>query len=103
MALHLNKDTVYRAAKPSNKEYFINDGGGLYLVVGKNGTKIRKFISSFSGKRKKLSFGVYPDTTLENARRKAEEARNNIANGVDPSEIRKQDKAEVSQAAENQN
>lgn len=35
MALHLNKDTVYRAAKPRDKEYFINDGGGLYLVVGK--------------------------------------------------------------------
>ena len=75
MAIHLNKDTVYRSAKPSDKEYFINDGGGLYLVVGKNGTKIWKFIFSFEGKRKKLSFGVYPDITLENARRKSEEAR----------------------------
>jgi len=102
MALHLNKDTVYRAAKPRDKEFFINDGGGLYLVVGKNGTKIWKFIFTFEGKRKKLSFGVYPDTTLENARRKAEEARNTLANGVDPSEIRKQAKTEISQAAENQ-
>lgn len=102
MALHLNKDTVYRAAKPRDKEFFINDGGGLYLVVGKNGTKIWKFIFTFEGNRKKISFGAYPDTTLENARRKAEEARNNIASGIDPSDIRKQAKAEVSQAAENQ-
>ncbi|MBD9356972.1 tyrosine-type recombinase/integrase [Methylomonas albis] len=103
MALHLNKDTVYRAAKPSEKEYFINDGGGLYLVVGKNGTKIWKFIFTFEGKRKKLSFGIYPDATLENARRKAEEARNNIADGIDPSETRKQAKAEIAQVVENQN
>lgn len=102
MALHLNKDTVYRAAKPRDKEFFINDGGGLYLVVGKNGTKIWKFVFTFEGKRKKLSFGVYPDTTLENARRKAEDARNALANGIDPSEIRKQAKTEISQAAENQ-
>ncbi|WP_426993443.1 tyrosine-type recombinase/integrase [Methylomonas sp. CM2] len=101
MALHLNKDTVYRAAKARDKEYFINDGGGLYLVVGKNGTKIWKFIYSFEGKRKKLSFGVYPDTTLENARRKAEDARNSLANGTDPSETRKQARAEATQAAEN--
>ncbi|WAR43741.1 tyrosine-type recombinase/integrase [Methylomonas rapida] len=103
MALHLNKDTVYKGAKPRDKEYFINDGGGLYLVVGKNGTKIWKFIYTFERKRKKLSFGVYPDTTLENARRRAEEARNNLASGIDPSDIRKQAQAEITQAVENQN
>lgn len=102
MALHINKDTVYRVAKPRDKEYFINDGGGLYLVVGKNGTKIWKFIFSFEGKRKKLSFGVYPDTTLENARRKADDTRNSLANGIDPSQIRKQARAEITQAVENQ-
>lgn len=37
MALNLNKDTVYRSAKPKDKDYFIIDGGGLNLVVGKNG------------------------------------------------------------------
>ena len=89
MALNINKDTVYRAAKPKDKDYFINDGGGLSLVVGKNGTKIWKFIFTFEGKRKKLSFGVYPDATLESARRKAEEARQQISDGFDPSEARK--------------
>lgn len=86
--------------KPREKEYFINDGG-LYLFVGKNDTKIWKFIFTFEGKRKKLSFGIYPDATLENARRKAEEARRNIADGIDPSETRKQAKAEIAQVGEN--
>ena len=44
MAVNLNKDAVYRAAKPKDKDYFINDGGGLNLVVGKNGAKLWRFI-----------------------------------------------------------
>lgn len=103
MALNLNKDTVYRAAKPKDKEYFINDGGGLNLVVGKNGTKIWKFIFTIEGKRKKLSFGVYPDTTLEAARRKAEEARQQIADGYDPGEARREIKAAKQLAKINDN
>jgi len=73
---------------------------GFIWSSEKNGTKIWKFIFTFEGKRKKLSFGVYPDTTLENARRKAEEARNNLADVIDPSEIRKQSRAEIAQVAE---
>ena len=40
MAVNINKDTVYRAAKPKEKDYMINDGGGLYLVVHINGSKM---------------------------------------------------------------
>ncbi len=94
MAINLNKDTVYRAAKPKEKDYSINDGGGLYLFVSKGGSKLWRFVYSFDDKRKKIAFGPYPNTTLENARRKAEEAREQIANGVDPSEFRKKAKQE---------
>ncbi|MDT4290691.1 Arm DNA-binding domain-containing protein [Methylomonas sp. MO1] len=93
MAVNLNKDTVYRSAKPKDKDYTINDGGGLFLFVGATGTKLWRFVYSFDGKRRKIAFGAYPDTTLENARRKAEEAREQIANSVDPGEIRKEAKA----------
>jgi hypothetical protein len=40
MALNLNKDTVYRAAKPKDKDYTISDGGGLFLFVGVTGSKL---------------------------------------------------------------
>ncbi len=93
MALNLNKDTVYRAAKPKDKDYTISDGGGLFLFVGVTGSKLWRFVYAFDGRRRKIAFGAYPDTTLENARRKAEEAREQIANGVDPGEIRKEAKA----------
>ena len=35
MAKELNKDATYRAAKSKDKDYMINDGGGLYLFVSK--------------------------------------------------------------------
>ncbi len=88
MAEKLNKDVVYRSAKHKDKDYFINDGGGLYLLVKSNGTKLWHFIFTFEGKRKRLSLGVYPDTALESARRKSEDARKQIAGGIDPAVIR---------------
>jgi integrase len=93
MAVNLNKDAVYRNTKPKEKDYTINDGGGLYFFILANGSKLWRFIYTFQGKRKKLAFGAYPDTTTDNARRKAEVARQQIANGIDPGEIKKQNKA----------
>lgn len=93
MAVNRNKDIAYRSAKPKEKDYSISDGGGLFLFVGTTGSKLWRFVYTFDGKRKKIAFGAYPDTTLENARRKADEARAKIANGIDPSELRKQAKA----------
>ena len=92
MAVNINKDTVYRAAKPKEKDYMINDGGGLYLVVHINGSKLWRFVYYFNGKRKKFSLGGYPDTNLEIARRKSEEARENLANGLDPNSFKKASK-----------
>lgn len=102
MAVNLNKDAVYRTAKPKEKDYTISDGGGLFFFVGANGSKLWRFVYMIDGKRKKLAFGSYPATTLENARRKAEEAREQIAEGIDPGEIRRQEKAAKQLAKQNQ-
>lgn len=102
MAVNLNKDAVYRTAKPKEKDYTISDGGGLFFFVGANGSKLWRFVYMIDGKRKKLAFGSYPATTLENARRKAEEARQQIAEGIDPGEIRRQEKAAKQLAKQNQ-
>lgn len=101
MAEKLNKDAVYRAAKPKEKDYTINDGGGLVLLVKSSGVKSWRFIYRFEGKQNRLSFGAYPNTTTESARRKAENARAQIANGIDPSETKKQAKQAGQVDAEN--
>ena len=92
MAKELNKDVVYRAAKSKEKDYTINDGDGLVLLVKSTGVKSWRFIYRFGGKQNRLSFGAYPSTTTESARRKAEKAREQLANDIDPAELKKQNK-----------
>jgi len=40
-----------------------------------------------------LSLGKYPEISLEEARRRCDEARNLLAHGIDPSEVKKKQKA----------
>lgn len=61
------------------------DGGGLYLLVTPKGSKLWRLDYRFGGKRKTLSFGSYPATSLADARRRRDEAKASIANGNDPS------------------
>lgn len=103
MAWNLNKDAVYRAAKPKDKDYSISDGGGLSMKVKTGGTKRWLFFYRLpDGKKNNLGFGEYPATTLENARRQAEGARQQIAEGIDPGEIRRQEKAAKQLTRQNQ-
>ena len=93
MALNLLSDAALRTIKPTNKDQLISDGSGLYLLVKPDGKKWWRFIYTFDGKRKALSLGVYPKISLSLARRQAESNRESLANGLNPSELRKQDKA----------
>lgn len=80
-------------AKPDIKTKYLFDGDGLYLEITPKGKKLWRFKYRFSGKSKLLSFGNYPDISLLEARNFRQEARNRVANGVDPSDIRKAAKA----------
>jgi hypothetical protein len=86
MAKELLTDVTVRNAKPTDKDKRLNDGGGLYLLIKPNGAKWWRFDYTIGGKRKTLSIGVYPATGLADARRKAQEVRNQNANGIDPSD-----------------
>jgi len=90
MAKHLIvSDISIRTAKPKEKAYRIPDGGGLYMLVQKNGAKWWRLDYTFEGKRKTLSLGVYDKVPLKKARAEAESAGKCIADGVDPSDQRK--------------
>ena len=86
-------DVVIRNAKPHKKTARLFDGGGLYLEVAPSGGKWWRLKYRFNGKEKRLSLGVYPDVGLKQARKKRDEARSLLAEGVDPSENRKAMKA----------
>ena len=87
-------DTKVRAAKPEAKEYSLVDGDGMFLLVHPNGSKYWRFRFRFGGKQHLMAFGVYPETSLADARQKREESRKLVAAGVDPREHKRAVKEE---------
>ncbi|TRO23093.1 DUF4102 domain-containing protein [Ectopseudomonas mendocina] len=83
-------DSAIKTAKPKEKLYKLTDGQGLYLEIKPNGSKLWRFKYRFDGKdMTPLSFGAYPDLSLVKARQKRTEARELLAQGVDPSAEKK--------------
>ena len=82
-------DTTIRNAKPAAKPRRLADGGGLTLSIRPNGTKAWRLRYRFHGKEQQLSLGIYPDVSLQEARRRRDEARQLLARGVNPSAARK--------------
>lgn len=81
-----------KSAKPSSKPFKLADGHGLFLLVNPNHSKYWRMKYRFGGKEKLLSFGVYPDVSLSEARVQAEEARRTLRNKADPSLAKKIEK-----------
>lgn len=78
-----------RNAKAKQKTYRLFDGGGLYLEVAPTGSRIWrfKFVQS-NGKESRLTFGPYPEITLQKARELRLETRRLMLEGVDPAKHR---------------
>ena len=77
-------DTAIKNAKPQDKPYKIADDKGMYLLVNPNGSKYFRLDYRYNKKRKTLALGTYPATTLKMAREKMNNARELLANGIDP-------------------
>lgn len=92
-------DSAIRKAKPDpekpDKPIRLWDGGGLYLEIAPTGGKLWRWKYRFQGREKLMSLGKYPDVSLQKARLKHQEARIQLADGVDPMEERKADKARL--------
>ena len=82
-------DDMIIALKATGKVHKYSDGGGLYLHLSPVGGKLWRMGYRFERKRKTLSFGAYPAVSLEDARAKRDDAKRLLANGIDPSEQRK--------------
>jgi integrase len=76
-------------AKSRNKAYRMFDGRGLYVEISPTGGRWWRFKYRFGGKEKRLSFGVYPEVSLKEAREKLDDARKHLEGGRDPGALRK--------------
>jgi integrase len=86
-------DTAVKNANSDGKTVKMFDERGLYLELSPSGGKWWRLKYRFDNKEKRLSLGVYPDVRLKNARDRRDKARKLLANGIDPSENRKTQKA----------
>ena len=92
----LTNETINASRVPYGKTQLkISDGGGLYILVKESG-KYWKLAYRFGGKQKSLSLGVYPTVSLDMARTRSDEAKQWLAQGVDPGEVKKKQKQERS-------
>ena len=95
-------DTFVRQVKHSGKaagdKY--TDGGGMYLLVKPSG-RYWRMDYAHGGKRKTLALGVYPEVSLAKARQRREKAREQLADGIDPSLAKQEEKQAQADAAAN--
>lgn len=85
-------DTKIKTVKAKDKDYKLFDGGGLFLLVTKRNTKLWRLKYNFGGKEKSISLGAYPTISLIQARTLREKHKSDIANGINPSEHKQQQK-----------
>ncbi|MGY0559725.1 tyrosine-type recombinase/integrase [Luteimonas sp. A277] len=106
--------TAIRQSRPGPSPQKLRDGGGLYLLIpaAKPGAPAPApaavsrwwrldYRRPVTGKRNTLSLGTFPDVSLADARRKRDDARKLLAEGVDPGAARKTGQREAVTAAAN--
>ncbi|MEN6421308.1 MAG: integrase arm-type DNA-binding domain-containing protein [Smithella sp.] len=82
-------DVKILKAKPLEKNYTMFDGYGLFIVITPPGGKLWRFKYVFDGKPQLLALGSYPEVSLQQARYQREEARKQLAAGLNPGDIKK--------------
>lgn len=85
-------DTAIRALKADSRPIKKSDGGGLFIYVTPEGSKLWRLAYRFHGKQKLLSGGPYPLVKLADARKWRDEAKIDLRAGRDPSAVRKAEK-----------
>lgn len=94
-------DRQIRAAKPSDKKQKLNDGNGLYVEITPKGNKVFRFDFAIHGKRQTLTYGKYPAVSLNEARTMHTQAKQQIAQGINPAAAKQEAKQERIKAAQN--
>jgi len=85
-------DTKIRNLKSGDKAYKVSDFEGLFILVKVSGAKSWRFKYRIDGKERLLVIGDYPSVTLAKARQVRDLAKAQLAEGVDPSEAKQEEK-----------
>ena len=81
-------DLKVKTAKTQKKPYKVTDGGGMYLLIQPNGSKYWQYRFRIHGKQGTYQIGTYPDISLKKAREEHQLAREKVAEGINPKELK---------------
>lgn len=84
-------DTQIRNIRPEVKPIKLTDGGGLYLEVTPAGGKHWRYRFRLDGKESLFVIGEYPHVKAAEARRRRDDARQLVKQGINPTHQRKLD------------
>ncbi|MFZ5656072.1 MAG: tyrosine-type recombinase/integrase [Pseudomonadota bacterium] len=101
MAAHSGKLTALAIKAGEGKPGKLFDGGGLFLLTKPSGARYWQMKYRHAGRERLLSFGVYPEVSLAEARRRRDEARAAIRDGADPAAVKRERKVAAVIAAAN--
>jgi integrase len=82
-----------KAVENQKKPGLYADGGNLHLRVAPGGSKGWIFRFTLAGRTRDAGLGSYPSVSLAEARNEADRLRKQIAEGIDPVEARKRQRA----------
>lgn len=95
------RDLELRTLKSQDRVYKRADERGLYIEVHPSGSKLWRLKYRYLGKEKRIALGSYPEVGLAEARRKRDDARRQLQEGIDPVTERKREKLLAAYAASN--
>jgi len=82
-------NAAIKNAKAKPNPYKLADGFGLYLLVNPTGSRLWRLKYRIDGREKLLAIGAYPEVSLMKARERRDDARRALADGADPSALKK--------------
>jgi integrase len=94
-------DLRIRQAKPSDKPQRLSDGGGLFVEIRPNGSKLWRYAFRLNGRPRLLALGSYPAVSLLEAREAMAAAKKLVKAGQDPVQARALDYAAAIVEGEN--
>ena len=94
-------DKAISGLRGQGKAYRVSDSGGLYIEVKPDGSKYWRQAYRFAGKQKTLAHGVYPLIGLKEARKRRDDAKAMLEQGIDPGQQRKVEKLTAKLSAAN--
>ena len=78
--------SAVKNSRPQGRAYKLADGRGLYLLVKPTGARWWRLDYRRPGNKRRntLSLGTYPEVSLRHARERRDDARKQLADGIDP-------------------